>query len=65
VGATVTWINKDTTLVSHTVTSNVSGQFDSGFLTFGTTFSHTFNTAGMYYYHCAPHTSMWGVIVVV
>lgn len=65
VGTTVTWINKDTTLVSHTVTSNVSGQFDSGFLTFGATFSHTFNTAGMYYYHCTPHTTMWGVIVVV
>ena len=65
VGATVTWINKDGSLVSHSVTSNVTGQFDSGFLTFGATFSHKFDTAGTYYYHCTPHPQMWGEIVVV
>jgi plastocyanin len=62
VGGTVTWINKDTT--SHTVTSNMTGQFDSPSLTTGATYRHTFSSAGMFYYHCTPHPQMWGVIVV-
>ncbi len=62
VGDTVAWINKDTT--SHTVTSNVSGQFDSGLLSTGASFNQTFTTAGSYYYHCTPHPQMWGEIVV-
>src|SRR5947208_9854830 len=61
-GGKVTWINKDTT--SHTVTSNQTGQFDSGTLGVGATGSHTFTTAGTYYYYCTIHPMMWGVVVV-
>lgn len=61
-GGKVTWINKDTT--SHTVTSNQTGLFDSGSLGVGATWSHTFTTAGTYYYYCSIHPMMWGVVVV-
>jgi plastocyanin len=42
-----------------------SGGFDGGNLSTGQTFSHTFATAGTYFYHCAIHpTEMMGKIVV-
>lgn len=61
-GSTVTWLNRDT--MSHTVTSNETGVFDSGLLTTGQTWSHVFMTPGTYYYRCTPHNQMWGVIIV-
>jgi plastocyanin len=73
VGGSVTWIDKDTT-ASHTVTSgtgyndpNKGKEFDSGLstlLTFGKTFSHTFNTAGEIAYFCQIHPTMVGKVVV-
>ena len=73
VGGSVTWIDKDIT-VSHTVTSgtgyndpNKGKEFDSGLstlLTFGKTFSHTFNTAGEIAYFCQIHPTMVGKVVV-
>ena len=60
-GATVTW--KDNEAVIHTVTSD-TGLFNSGDLTLGKTFSHTFSTAGTYTYHCIHHTYMTGTIIV-
>src|SRR6266487_1991427 len=62
VGATVTWINRDMT--AHTVTSNVTGQFDSGTMTTGQTWGFTFTQAGTYYYFCTFHPQMTGTIVV-
>ncbi|MFL5811958.1 MAG: plastocyanin/azurin family copper-binding protein [Bdellovibrionia bacterium] len=63
-GATVTWVNNDT--VSHTVTSDTPGQFDSGNLLPGQTYQHTFNATGSYPYHCAIHgqQSMSGAVHV-
>lgn len=61
-GGTVTWLNRDT--MSHTVTSNETGVFDSGLLTTGQTWSHVFMTPGTYSYRCTPHNQMWGVIIV-
>jgi len=61
VGGTVTWVNADTTV--HTVTSNTS-LFDSGTLTTGATWSHTFTQAGTYPYYCTFHPMMVGTIVV-
>ena len=61
-GGTVTWINADTT--AHTVTSNVTGLFDSGSLTTGDSWSHTFTETGTFYYYCVPHRQMWGVVIV-
>ena len=61
VGSTVTWTNNDTT--GHTVTAD-DGSFDSGTVAPGATFSHTFDTAGTFTYHCNIHPSMTATITV-
>jgi plastocyanin len=61
VGETVTWINDDSG--RHTVTSK-DGVFDSGMMGKGQSFSFTFDKAGEYSYHCEPHPSMVGTVVV-
>ncbi len=58
---TITWTNKDGT--THTVTSN-NGQFDSGHIGDGGTFSFKFDSVGTYAYHCTLHSSMNGTIIV-
>lgn len=68
VGATVTWTN--TNNMDHTVTSGVDGEpdgeFDSGTLSPGETFSHTFEEEGTYEYFCTLHflSGMTGTITV-
>jgi plastocyanin len=62
VGSTVTWTNNDTT--GHTVSAD-DGSFDSGTVAPGATFSHTFDTAGTFTYHCNIHPSMTATITVV
>ncbi len=60
-GTTVTWTNRGSR--RHTVTR--TGQFDSGLLSAGQTFSFTFTTAGTYAYVCDLHApAMAGTIVV-
>ena len=65
VGDTVVWINLDGT--GHTVT----GDFDEepvcgpGFLFQNNTCSRTFATTGTFTYHCEPHESIVGTIVVL
>lgn len=62
-GEVVTVINKD--IPSHTVTSDTEGLFDTGLI--GRNETKTFNaplTPGEYPYHCLPHPSMTGVLVV-
>ncbi len=61
VGTTVTWTNNDAT--THTVTSK-TGLFDSGPLNKGGTFSYTFNSKGVFEYHCTIHPSMNGTVTV-
>jgi plastocyanin len=64
-GDTVVWINLDG--VGHTVT----GDFDEepicgpGFLYQNNTCVRTFGTTGTFTYHCEPHESMVGTIVVL
>jgi plastocyanin len=62
VGGTVVWYNGDTAI--HTITSDGSGQFDSGNVLPGNTFRHTFTAAGTFPYHCNPHPWMTGTVVV-
>ncbi|MCL5018446.1 MAG: cupredoxin family copper-binding protein [Candidatus Pacearchaeota archaeon] len=62
VGDTVIWTNLQG--VSHTVTSDSGNELDSEFLSNGETYSHTFSTAGTFNYHCSPHSSMKGTIIV-
>ncbi len=55
VGDTVTWTNNGPS--THTVTAD-DGSFASGNLNQGGTFSHTFQTAGTFTYHCSINGSM-------
>ncbi|MBI4579209.1 MAG: hypothetical protein HY718_05870 [Planctomycetes bacterium] len=58
-GQAVRWINDD--VVLHTATSGSPGDpdmgsvFDSGNMGPGGTFTHTFNQAGIFTYHCEQH----------
>jgi amicyanin len=61
-GDTVTWTNNDS--MTHTVTSDTGSELDSGDIQPGSTYSHTFNQAGSFQYHCSIHPSMRGTIVV-
>jgi plastocyanin len=66
VGATVVWRQNDD--IVHTVTAD-DGSFNSGFLELGAVFTHTFEQAGQYVYHCELHgepggEGMHGVIIV-
>ncbi len=61
VGTKVTFQNDDS--VTHTATDD-SGEFDSGNIAYGTSYTHTFATAGTFRYHCAIHSRMTGTIKV-
>jgi plastocyanin len=60
-GTTVRWTNRDG--LAHTVTST-AGVFDSGNMSRGATFTHTFNALGEFSYICAIHPAMTGKITV-
>lgn len=62
VGDSVTWTNNDG--ATHTITSDSGTELASSGISSGSTYSHTFSTAGTYNYHCSIHTSMKGTIVV-
>jgi plastocyanin len=60
-GTRVTWVNCDN--IAHTSTAD-AGAWDSPLLTRNLTFSHTFEAAGQFGYHCDPHPHMTGTISV-
>jgi plastocyanin len=60
-GSRVTWINRDS--VDHTVTAD-DGDFDSGNLKRGESFSEAFEDAGTFDYHCSIHPNIRGTITV-
>lgn len=62
VGQTVVWRNEDSAL--HNIVSDFGSELSSESLLKGDSYSHAFNTAGTYEYHCAFHGSMKGTIVV-
>jgi plastocyanin len=67
-GTTVKWVNEDDSL--HTVTSGTpesstwGTKFDSGYLSGGKTYQHTFKTTGTFNYFCTLHPYMTAKIVV-
>jgi plastocyanin len=64
VGTTVTWINHD--IAAHTATRNGGeDQFESGNLSYNTSFHHTFTTPGTYEYICFYHPGMRARVTVV
>ena len=58
----VTWTNHDS--ISHTVTSDEEGLFDSGPLSPGDTIDNAFDTPGEFGYHCSIHPWMTGRVMV-
>jgi len=60
-GDTVTWYNAGG--APHTVDAN-SGAFESPILDPGNDYSVTFDTGGVYFYHCDIHPNMRGMVVV-
>lgn len=61
VGTTVEWTNHDP--LPHSVTA-VDRSFNSGLISPGKTYRHTFTKAGTYNFFCMPHPFMKGTIVV-
>ena len=61
-GTKVRWINRDST--AHTATANKKRSFDSGRLSPGKSYTHTFKRAGKQRYHCEIHPDMMGSVVV-
>jgi plastocyanin len=62
IGQTVTWQSES--LGQHTVTS-VDGQFDSGVISTGGSFTMTFAKAGTFNYTCTIHPEMKGSVLVL
>lgn len=62
-GGSVTWVNCEDHTDPHTTTAD-EGAWDSGFLYPGDEFTRTFDQAGELSYHCVPHPTMRGVVVV-
>jgi plastocyanin len=67
VGYTIEWVNYDPeahTVTSKTLDGGPSGEFDSGLLSYGKKFSHTFDKSGEFYYFCTIHPWMNGFVIV-
>lgn len=62
-GATVSWVNCEPSGTEpHTTTSDSTG-WDSGEMTTGARFSHTFPTQGAFPYHCTQHVMNAKIVV--
>ena len=61
-GDTVKWTNKDS--VRHTVTSNSGSEISSSLISKDQIYEKTFNKKGTFVYHCEPHPSMKGTVIV-
>jgi flagellin-like protein len=68
VGDTVRWrlvqYSSDPNNYQHSTTAD-NGDWDSGLMNLGSTFTHTFTTAGAYGYACSVHPLMTGNVTVV
>jgi plastocyanin len=58
---TVVWKNEDSDW--HTAHSNIP-EFNSGLIESGASFTHVFQRAGTFPYHCDPHPWMTGLVIV-
>jgi len=60
-GQTVVWTNHDT--AAHTVVAD-DNSWASPNISKGSTYSHTFTTAGTVTYHCSIHPNMKATVIV-
>jgi plastocyanin len=63
-GTTVTWVNCEPSNVDPHTSHARGGQWTSGYLSPGMTYSWRFNDVGLYEYFCEPHPFMHGVVIV-
>lgn len=63
IGTKATWTNQDS--ASHTVTSDSGTELNSDSFSQGKSYSHIFENAGTFEYHCSIHPSMKGKVIVV
>ncbi|HKP49206.1 MAG TPA: plastocyanin/azurin family copper-binding protein [Gemmatimonadales bacterium] len=63
VGTSVTWVNCETSGTAHTSTSDQNG-WSSPLLASADAFTQTFDTPGVFPYHCDPHPFMTGTVTV-
>lgn len=61
VGTTIKWTNMDS--APHTVTAD-DNSWTSARLKQGETYTHTFDQAGTYPYHCSLHSNMQATVIV-
>lgn len=62
IGQTIEWVNND--LTPHTVTSQGTGELNSGSIDAGASWRHTFTKAGSFPYYCTFHPEMKGMVIV-
>ena len=62
IGQTIEWTNDD--LTPHTVTSQGTGDLNSGSIDAGASWRYTFTQAGSFQYYCTFHPEMKGTVVV-
>jgi plastocyanin len=63
-GTVVTWVNCEPATVDPHTSIATGGEWNSGYLAPGTSYSWTFQNAGTYNYFCEPHPFMKGVVIV-
>ena len=61
-GDTIIWTN--TGSVKHTITSDAGDELDSELVAKGQSYSHKFDEAGEFSYHCTPHPYMKATVIV-
>jgi len=62
-GSSVTWVNCESSAIEHTSTSD-QDVWSSSLIAPGDVFIQTFDTPGVYSYHCEPHPFMTGTVTV-
>jgi plastocyanin len=63
-GASVTWVNCELPDVPAHTSTNDQGTWASPLLAPGESFTVTFNSPGVFPYHCEPHPFMTGTVTV-
>jgi plastocyanin len=63
-GTVVTWLNCEPETIEPHTSSADAGEWNSGYLAPGTSYSWTFQSVGRFNYFCEPHPFMKGVVIV-
>ena len=64
IGTTVTWVNCEPPAIDPHTSNAQDGEWASGYIVPGATYSRRFNDVGRFDYYCEPHPFMRGVVIV-